>query len=414
MAIGRNVSSKYTSRKPAQKQSVHIRRRPSFKFFAITAGFLTAIVVLLILIFSPMPTAAVELASTGFDENYDMLILRDEKVYQAQNYGKTEFIAREGAHVEVGDPIIKVYKLGYNDATLSDLLDARKTILDYEIGVSRAGVIDPSLNDINSRVDAKVKEIQQSVAGGERGALLTMELDLKSLLDERMSYLQSVVVPNDELRTYQTREQQLTDAINEWAQVEAAKESGAVSFYFDGCESVMAKENIGAFTRVALEEVSAGKTVSTSGEEQANVPLYRVVNEGEWYVVLLSGKKVPEMFLGNAFTMVFDDYLDVQHTGTVFNIQELENNDGYVYTIQVKDNIGPMIGDRRVTARLVTTIEGMRVPRSCIRLEDGINYVERVTGEYVPVLVIGSEGDNVFIQTYKDQPSLQIGELLKK
>lgn len=413
MAVGRYSGSRYPSGKSAQK-NVHIRRRPSIKFFIIAAGFLTAVVVLLILIFSPMPTAAVEQASTGFDKSYDMLILRDEVAYQAMNYGKTEFIAREGAHVEVGDPIVKVYEPGYNEGTLGELLDLRKTVLDYEINTSRAGVKDPSLDEINSRVDAKVKEIQQTIESSNRGALLQMDLDLESLLNERMSYLQSVVVPNDQLRAYTTQEQQLTDQINKWAQVVTAELSGAVSFYFDGCEPVMSKENIGKFTRVALEEVSAGKTVSTSEEEQGSVPLYRVVNENEWYVVLLSSKKIPEMFPGNAFTMVFDDYLDTQHTGTVFNIQELENNDGYVYTIQVRDNIGPMRGDRRVTARLVTTIQGLRVPKSCIRTEDGIDYVERVTGEYVPVLVIGSEGDNVFIQTYKDQPSLQLGELLKK
>lgn len=237
---------------------------------------------------------------------------------------------------------------------------------------------------------------------------------MEALLDERMSYLQTVVVPNDQLRAYYAQEKQLNDTINEWAQVVTAEQGGAVSFYFDGCEQLMTKENIGSFTRVALNEVSSGKTVSTSEKEQGSVPLYRVVNEGEWYVVLLSDKKIPEMFPGNTFTMVFDDYLDTQHTGTVFNIQELENNDGYVYTIQVKDNIGPMIGDRRVTARTVTTIEGMRVPKSCIRNEDGLDYVERITGEYVPVLVIGSDGGNVFIQTYKDQPTLQIGELIKK
>ncbi|MGE5495682.1 MAG: HlyD family efflux transporter periplasmic adaptor subunit [Burkholderiales bacterium] len=410
----RNTGSRYTSGRPAQKKSIHIRRRPSFKFFAITAGFLTALVVLLILVLSPMPTAAVERASTGFDKNYDMLILRDEVVYQAMNYGKTEFIAREGAHVETGDPILKVYELGYNDGTLSELLDMRKKILDYEVGVSRAGVIDPTLDDINARVDSKVKEIQQSITNGERDKLLGLELDLESLLDERMTYLQSVVVPDNQLRDYIAQEQQLTSVINEWAHVVTAELSGAVSFYFDGCEQVMSKENIGSFTRVALEEVSAGKTVSTTEKERANVPLYRVVNENEWYVVLLSSKKIPEMFLGNAFTMVFDDYLENQYTGVVFNIQELEKNDGYVYTIQVRDNIGPLIGDRRVSARLVTTIEGLRIPKSCIRHEDGIDYVERVSGEYVPVLVIGSEGDNVFVQTYKDQPSLQIGELLKK
>jgi hypothetical protein len=402
------------SRTPVRRpQKTQKRRKPSLKFFAITGVFAASVITLLVLLLSPPPTAAVLTGSTDFNASYDMLIVRDEVAYQAVNYGKTEYIAREGAHVDAGDAVVKVYELGYSDETLSELLDIRKRILDYEMGVSRAGVIDPSLDDINLRIDAKAKEIQRAVTEASLGNLLGLELDMEALLGERTTYLGGVVVPDEQLRQYLAQEKQLTDTINGWSSVVTAEKSGIVSFYFDGCESLMAKENIGSFTKKVLEEVRAGKTLA-SEKGKAYVPLYRIVSEEEWYVVFLSEKRVPEMFIGNVFSMVFDDYLNTQYTGRVFDIQELENNAGYVYTIQIKGNIGPLLGGRRVSARLYTKIEGMRIPRSCLKTEDGITYVERTSGEYVPVLVIGSDGEYVFIQTYKDQPSLTAGELLKK
>lgn len=376
--------------------------------------FVVSVVVALALLLSPPPTAAVVWGSAEYTADFDMLIVRDEVVYQAMNYGKTDFVAQEGAHIEAGEPIIKVYELEYNDGTISELLDLQKTIMDYETGVIRAGVIDPSLSDIDSRIDLKAKEIQSSVSSGKWEDLLGLEGDMESLLDERTSYLNDSVQPDEQLRLYLSRQQELKDQINGWSSVVTAETAGTVSFYFDGCESVMAKENIGLFTKKTLEEISNGKTISVSDKGQGNKPLYRVVSEGSWYVVLLSDNRIPEMFQGNAFTMVFDDYLNTLYTGSVYNIQELENNDGYVYTIKIDGNIGPMFGDRRVSARLASTIQGWRIPKSYLKLEDGVNYVERNSGEYVPVVVIGSEGDYVFVQTYKDKPALKENELIKK
>ncbi len=54
------------------------------------------------------------------------MIVRDEIVYEAKNYGKTKYIATEGQFVHVGDPIIEVYAWGYNDETLSKLLELQK------------------------------------------------------------------------------------------------------------------------------------------------------------------------------------------------------------------------------------------------------------------------------------------------
>jgi hypothetical protein len=176
----------------------------------------------------------------------------------------------------------------------------------------------------------------------------------------------------------------------------------------------MNKQNIGSFTREALEEVLEGKTVEIPQKDKAYAPLYRVSNGNEWYVVLLSDKKIPEMHLGNSFSIIFEDYLDTQYTGLVYDVSELDQNAGYVYTIIIQDNIGPLLGERRVSARLYGMQESLSIPKSCVKTVDKVDYVETAEGEYVPVLVIADKGDTVLVQTYEGEATLEIGQLIRR
>lgn len=416
MAVRRRTSGRYHYERPPQSMNrrVTVRRKPKLKFYLYLLAAVAAAAVTLFLVLRGQPTAPVEWASTEFSAKYDMLVLRSEVVYEAKNYGKTDFIAVEGQHVDEGDPIIEVYEWGYNDETLSILLDLQKTILDYQTNELQAGIIDEQLNDINSNIDAKAKEIEQAVADGELNRTLPLEREMAALLDERMTYQKSSVMPDDTLRGYYSEETELLTQIAGWRTSLNAKESGTVSFYFDGCEALMTKDNIGRFTKKTLQEVEAGKTVKTDEEDQATAPLYRVVDENEWYVVMLSEKKIPEMYVGNAFSLVFDDYLETQYTGVVFNTTKLENNDGYVYTILIQDNIGPLLGDRRVSARLYNIQEGLRIPAGCVKTSDEVDYVETADGQIVPVVVVADDGGYVFVKTYEGQPTLDVGQLIRE
>ncbi len=390
-----------------------VRRKPKTKFYLVLIGIVAAIAVILILLLSPPRLASVEIAKAEFDQSYDMLIVRDEVVYEAKNYGKTKYIAVEGQPVNVGDPVIEVYKWGYNDETLSKLLELQKKIMTYQTEVIRAGVIDDTLIDINNRINAKAQEIQQAVFDKHSSVLLTLERDMESLLDERKAHLREVTASDNQLNDYYTQEAELLNLFASWRSQLAANESGIVSFYFDGCEAVMNKENIGSFTRDVLEEVLDGKTVETPEKEQGSAPLYRIVNGNEWYVVLLSDKKIPEMHLGNTFSIIFEDYLDNTFTGVVYDASELAKKDGYVYTVLIQDNIGPLLGDRRVTARLYGVQESFSIPKGCVKSADDINYVESAAGEYIPVLIVADKGTTVLVKTYDGQPGLSVGQQIK-
>jgi hypothetical protein len=389
------------------------RRRPKIRFFIILALIVAAVVVTTVLIIQSRQLVSVEWASTEFTAKYDALVVRDEVVYQAKNYGKTSFIAEEGEYVQIGDPIVEVYEWGYNESTYSGLLDLQKTILEYEANVIREGIIDEQLNDINARIDEKALEISLSVRSRACTDLLPLERNMRTLLEERSTYLRNVM-PDNQLTDYLKQEQALLELIAGWRQSITANEAGRVSFYFDGNEALMNKENLGKFTKSMLEEVTAGKTIEVSSDDQGITPLYRVVNENEWYIVMHSDEEIPELYVGNVFSLIFEDYLDSQQTGIVYEKTILENNDGFVYTILIRDPIGPLLGGRRVTAKLYNVQEGMRVPAYCVKTTDEVKYVVTADGQKVPVYIIAQDGDYVFINTYADQASLEIGQQLRK
>lgn len=388
------------------------RRRPRFKFFVILLVAVGIFGFLLAIILQSRATVAVEWASAEFDARFEMLIVRDEVVYEAKNYGKTKFIAEEANRVNAGDAILEVYEWGYNDDSLSKLVELQKSILKYQIQVRREGIIDEKLNEINGRIDAKAHEIQQAVFNEDFYLMLSLERSMEMLLSERMSYLKSVTVPDEHLNDLYEQEQELIDMFADWRKLLVAEKAGVVSFYFDGCESLMTKKNIGNYTRTALEEVSAGKTVQITQDKQAYAPLYRLVNEKEWYALLLSDTKIPEMYVGNKFSIVFDDYLHLRYNGIVSDVEVLDKNDGFVYTILIQDDIGPLLGDRRVSARLYGVQESLRIPKSALIIIERADYVETAAGEYVPVLVVAEDDEYVLIKNYEDQPPISIGQLI--
>ncbi len=420
---GRRPASRPYDRMASSKYSTKsTRRKPQARFYLILGAVLAVVIMVVVLIARAQATSLVEQGQTSFSATYDMLIVRTEVVYEAKNYGKTVFIAKEGQRVAAGDPIAQVFSWEYNDDTYSQLLSLQEQILNYETTVSLAGVIDPQLDDINSRISAKVAEIEAAVKEDRPQDALTLQRDLEALLTERTEYLSSVVMEDAALRDLYAQEDALEATISGWRIDLNAGSDGIVSFYFDGCEKLMTPANIGKFTEEALAEVEAGKTIKTSETDAAYAPLYRVVNTNDWYVVMYSSTAIPELHEGSAYSLIFDEYLDNQYTGVVCNATTLENNGGFVYTIRIQDDIGPLLGERRVTARLVGTQEGLRVRKSCVKeakteTEDGntvrYNYVETADGQYVQVQVIADDGNYYLVQPIEGQGSLVVGQRIR-
>ncbi len=146
-----------------------------------------------------------------------------------------------------------------------------------------------------------------------------------------------------------------------------------------------------------LQEVINGTTMNT--QEQESPPLYRLVNNFSWYLLIGAGDEVTEFTNGNQFAIAFEDYPDKQFSGTI--VGNVSENGKFTYVVEMTEDIGSLINIRRADAQIYTMFDGLKVPESAIieqNDQQGVNVVIENERIFIPVEVkIISEGQAIVL-----------------
>ena len=78
-----------------------------------TAAFVLLVAVLLIVL--RPGTYIIETGNISFSVNSTGVMIRNETLYSAEGYRKTEFLAEEGQNLSQGSPIADVYSSDYSE-----------------------------------------------------------------------------------------------------------------------------------------------------------------------------------------------------------------------------------------------------------------------------------------------------------
>lgn len=354
--------------------------RPDYTKLYILIAAIAVVAVgvfLFILLYAPKATATQ--GTMPFSYEGKGLVIRKEKLYKAENYGKTSFIAQEGEVVTSGTAIADVYSWDYNASDVAQLNVIQDTIMDYQQKYLVDETLQKELSSKNEQINAKAKEISDVVAGNATGDLIKLEKELKQLMNERREFLNDAVNEDEQLKTFKDQEKDLETRINDWKQTILAESDGVVSFYFDGLETLLTPDNINKLTVGNINDIFAGKSiagVSRSTETTASEPsgtsrpLYRLVEQNLWYVVFVADKSIPEFEnKSNSFDVVFSAGDTKTYTGTVMG--GTEDSGKHIYYLQFKDPIDDMVMARKVTLNISATFTGTQVPSSAVKLVDG-------------------------------------------
>ncbi len=385
------------------------KARPTVNFYILIAAIAVG-VFLIVFFLNYEPTATIESGKISFELEQPSVIARDEEVVFEENYGKITYLAAEGENVAEGAEVAEIYKIGYNDKVLSDLLDVRIKIGQYQENTLLGDIIDQNLVAINTSIEQKAEEIAAVTSGQAEGDLLQLEEDIKRLQQDKLAYLKDTVTPDAQLEEYYQQEDELNERVESWKQVITADREGVVSFYFDGCESVI---NAGNLENITLEDLSGilnGSTMSLVSRDSQEKPIYRLVNSYKWYLLAVSTTEIPEFEMGRTFTISFDENLDKQYTGKVVGTRD--EGLGYVYALEMDDDIGPLISTRRTVAKVATVFEGLQIPSSCIKIVDdtkGIYVKEGDGSTFVPVVVEIEKDGKSIIKPVNEAYTLSVG-----
>ena len=365
-----------------KRQSV----RPNAKFY-VFLGIVAAAVVLILFFVLRINTVAVEQGSIQFESAVPVVVVRDEQVISAENYEKANYLVAEGERVEADTPVAEVFKWGYNDKVMSDLIDVQTKIQQYQENDVLRDVDDQQLQALNDQITQKAAEIRTIVSTGS-GDILQAERELNDFMMQKQDYLKEAVTADQQLDEFYSQEQQLEERVDGWREVLSAPEAGVVSFYFDGYEDLLNADKIKDVTSQDIQNILNGTMQGPAVQDGAAQPLYRLVNNFKWYVLVDSDTAMREFANNNTFAVVFDDYPDRQFQGTV--VGNITVDTDHLYVLELSEDIGSLLNTRRADARVSTTFEGLKIPEESIKERDGATGVYVVTGRektFVPVEV---------------------------
>lgn len=352
-----------------------------------------------------------EKGTVSFAHSMEGMLVRSEKLYKAQNYGKTEFLAVEGQVVETGAEIANVYSWEYNDSVVNELRLVQEKIIDYLENNALKDVINKDVESLSASISDKEKEIRAVVRGEVKGDLLKLEEELQNLMGERQKYLRDAVQEDDVLRGFYQEEAALQAKIEDWKTTTFAESPGIISFYFDGAETLMTPDNMKKLSLQTLDEIYNGKTYYSADTENATRPLYRLVDRNIWYTVTVSEKEIPEFQTGSAFRVMFQGDEQLEYSGIVVDC--IRDSGKFVYFFEFNANVDNLLLARQVDMQVTAEYTGIQVPLKALKTVNGVTGVycrnEEKEKVFEPVRILIKEGEIALVEPADYASDLNVG-----
>lgn len=378
--------------------------------------FLLILLVIAFLIVRPYlnfgsKSAVIMAAQSEFTQNMNCVIIRDEAVSTSESTAHIEYAATEGTLVNAGETVAYVYSAGYSESLLQKLEETRAKIQDYHKTEILNNIKDDTLARYDTIVDMMALEFKNLVNHDSQGSLLTAARQLETAMVNRQEYLRQNKREDVKLSKLYDEETTRLNNIQSWRKVENASQSGVISFYTDGYESVLSAENIASLSAADINTVLAGERLTTPSAKETAV--YRIVNQDCWYVALVTDAKTWNPVVGQPYTLQMEGFEDLSFTAFVTSVQK--ESGSILAVFQINDPIGPLIYQRTGHAKLTATISGLSVSSKALSEENGQIgvWLIDVGGEtFIPVEVLSSDGSNALIQPLVDG-ALGIGQAVR-
>ena len=160
------------------------RYRPNYRFYLMLA-LIAAIVGVVLFLLLRTVGGVVEEGTVTLEEPVTAVVIRDETVVTAESYGKITYYVTEGERITSGTKIAEVYRWGTYDSVLQDLLTLQQEIRNYQVETILADIVNSELDRLDAAISGQLDQISAVVQGESKEDILTLEQELKTLMEER-------------------------------------------------------------------------------------------------------------------------------------------------------------------------------------------------------------------------------------
>ncbi len=329
----------------------------------------------------------------------DCLIVRNEVPYDAEGVTSVVYDADEGSSVVRSDYICKVYSSGYSTREMNTLRTYRTSIRDYQKKLIEAETTyDAKLNRVTSDVLTYARAVRDLI-GGARGSLENQEEKLAEAVTARQVYLKSKYASDQRFSRLFDDELSQTQRIDSWTKQYTAATEGVVSFYSDGYEYGLTGSNYLDFDPRTVRGMINGAMPEKSSAQKGKTTIYRMVENGEWYVLFLSKDTDWNPVNGQVYQLQLERFEDAAVYAEVVNFTR--SGGELLVRLKVAGDVRPVLYMRTCGAVLGESLSTLCVPERAIYTQDGMTGVVVVDGStqsFIPVNVIHHANGNAYFQ----------------
>ncbi len=351
--------------------------------------------------FAPEAAKYGQITSGSLSANHsgDCLIVRNEVPYDAEGVTSIAYDAQEGSGVNRGDNICKVYSSGYSTREMNTLQSYRTSIRDYQKKLIEAETTyDAKLTRVTTDVMNAVRAVRDLI-GGSRGSLENQEEILGAAVTKRQDYLKSKYAADQRFSRLFDDETSQTQRIQSWTKQFTANSSGLVSFYSDGYEYSLTGSNYMAYEPRQVRAMINGSAPGKTTAQKSKTTIYRLVEDGEWYVLFLSKKTDWNPVTGQIYQLQLERFEDA---AVYAEVESFTRSGGELLVrLRVPGSVEPVLYMRSCGAVLGENVSTLCVPERAILTQDGMTGVVMVNGStesFIPVNVLHYDNGNAYFQ----------------
>lgn len=343
-------------------------------------------------------TAIVTISEHGSTFSGQMMIVRNESVFQQENVSDIRYLIEEGVAVSRGDPVCVVYSTGFSPRELERLQTYREQIKDYhKVLLDASTTPDAQLARLETMVMQRAQETQALVRGAS-GNLLNQEQLLKQAISERHSYLKQKYIDDTKLTRLYDNENSQLQRIETWTKQFAATDNGIVSFYTDGFEGALNSANYQDYSPQAIRSMLAGQVPSSVVRPKNAIDIFRLVRQYDWGALMLADDLSWNPVVGDKYRMLIESFESTTVSVTVESVTRAGGE--MLVRLKADSAIEPILYTRSARVQLSKSVITYAVPASAIINQDGLIgvVVQYKEGPYlVPVEIVSQDATQAHV-----------------
>ncbi|CEO10519.1 secretion protein [[Clostridium] sordellii] len=305
------------------------------------------------------------------------LIIRDEYVINSNFDGKVEYYLKDGDRVKKKEDIACVYSNEISDDDLKNLKKIKNDISSIENGDT--AFIKKDIGNINKEISLLSQKLQIELLNENIDVYGQIE-KINKLIDDKNLLINSDL--NDKsLKNKQVQEKEVTNLIDKNTEVFKSKNSGVVSYQFDGNEEKFNFDNI---NQIKIKDIEGTKNnykdISKEKKLDKGEPIARIINNLKQFVAISCNEEEIKKFKIGQKIILSSDIEKIN--SKVYDIYK--EGKQYIVILEISEQ-NVEIYDTRIKEFdiIYKSIEGLKVPKKAVVNSDGKKgvYVVSETGD---------------------------------